>query len=216
MRLNRKTVSVVTAPTALVVSLADMKDYLRVDASDDDPLIESFIKSSTDTMKNYLRRSLITETLELSADGFSETGDDKLLRLGPGLTTGSKNYYLDYPDEIELPFLPIQSVTSVKTYDRSNNESTFASGNYQLDETGGRIYLNEGIVWPSELRAREAVKIRYVAGYGDAASDVPDAITNAIKMHVASMYDCRSSCEMPEMCKKSVSAYRIIDNLGYL
>jgi hypothetical protein len=215
MRFNRKTVSVITAPATLAVPLSDMKDYLRVDTSDDDTLITDLINAASETIKQYIRRSLITETLELSADGFTEVGDEKLLAIGPGVHTGSKNYYLDYPDEIELPFLPIQSVTSIKTFNRSNTEATFSSSNYELDEKGGRVYLNEGQTWPSDLRAREAVKIRYVAGYGDASSDIPEPILASIRLYVASMYDCRGACEMPELCKKTLAPYKILDNMAY-
>lgn len=214
-RINRKSISVVTKPATLAVSLSDMKDYLRVDGTDDDSLITSFIESATDVVKQYLRRSLITETLELTMDGFGEAQEDPLLRLGSGVHTGSYVYLTGRGNEFDLPFLPIQSVTYIKTFDRDNTESTFDSAKYELDETGGRVYLNEGETWPDNLRHRESVKVRYVAGYGDASTDLPSPIIQAIKLYVGKMYDCREACEMPGMCYKLLDGYKLYDGMGY-
>ena len=218
MPFNRKTVQVITAPAASPISLADMKIYLRVDTTDDDALIQDFIDAATTTVKQYIRRSLISETLEFTMDGFgiNETyADERLVRLGAGVHTISYPYVLGRTNEVDIPFPPIQSITSVKTFDRSNNESTFDSSNYELDEQGGRVYLNEGETWPSDLRAREGVKIRYVSGYGDAATDIPDPIIQAIRLYVGKMYDCREAYEMPEQCKAILSPYALKDALEW-
>lgn len=215
MRYNRKSLQVITAPVNSPVSLSDMKDYLRVDTSDDDTLIQSFIDSATESVKQYLKRSLITETLELTMDGFGQgQQDDRLIQLGDGVHVGSVPYLLGRGNEVDLQFPPVQSITSVKTYNRANEESTFDSSKYELDEQGGRIYLNESEVWPSNLRAREAVKIRYVSGYGDNASDIPAPIVQAIKLYVGKMYDCREACEMPKQCTRILVPYKLIDSLG--
>lgn len=215
MRYNRKTVSIITAPASSPVSLADMKAYLRVDTSSDDTLIQDFIDAAAETVKQYIRKSLITETLELTMDGFSSnTIDERLDRLGPGVHTASYPYFIGYSNEVDLPFPPIQSITSVTTFNRSNTSAVYSSDNYQLDETGGRIYLNEGQTWPDNLRDREAVKIRYVAGYGD-ADDIPKPIVQVIKQLVGKYYDCREMCEMPDICKQALAPYRLIDTMGY-
>lgn len=214
-RVNRKSLKIVTSPAALAVSVADMKEYLRVDTNNDDDLIQSFIESATEYIKQYIRRSLITETLELTMDGFGAAEYDPLLKLGSGVHTGSYVYLSGYGNEFDLPFNPIQSITSIKTYDRDNTESTFPSASYELDETGGRVYLNEGYTWPSNLRHREAVKVRYVAGYGDASTDIPAPIIQAIKLYVGKMYDCREACEMPCMCESLLMPYKLFDDMGY-
>lgn len=219
MYYNRKTVVTVTPPATSPISLVDMKSYLRVDTSDDDDLIQDFIDSSTESVKQYIKRALITETFELSADGFGGNeidSDARLDALGAGMHVISYPYVLGRGNEIEIPFLPIQSITSIKTFDRSNNESTFNSSKYELDEQGGRVYLNEGETWPSDLRSREAVKIVFVAGYGDAGSDIPAPIVQAIRLYVGKMYDCREACEMPDNCKRLLDPYKILDNLGWM
>lgn len=215
MRYSRVTVKIITPPENSIVSLSDMKEYLRVDNTADDNLIQDFIDAVSQSVRQYLKRSLITETLELTMDGFGQLSDDNLVRLGSGVHVGSYSHILGRPNEVDLPFLPIQSITSIKTFNRANQESTFDSANYELDETGGRIYLDEGVTWPDNLRAREAVKITYVSGYGDNASDIPAPIVQAVKGYVGKMYDCREMCEMPDMCKAILAPYKLYDELGY-
>lgn len=214
MRYNRKSLSVITAPATSPVSLSDMKAYLRVDTSSDDTLIQSFIDAATESIKQYLKRSLITETLELTMDGFNGDSDARLDSLGAGVHEISVPYVLGYGNEVDLQFPPVQSITSLKTYTRANVESTYDSAKYELDEQGGRLYLNEGETFPSDLRSREAVKIRYIAGYGDAGSDIPAPILQAIKLYVGKMYDCREACEMPSQCKTTLAPYKLVDFIG--
>lgn len=214
-RFNRKSLSIITAATAPLVTTDDMKDYLRVDTADDDALIASFVLSATETVKQYIRRALINETLELTMDGFNHLEDDEaLVRLGAGTHIGHRATLTGRGNEIDLPFPPIVSITSIKTYNRANTEATFDSSKYELDETGGRVYLNESQIWPSDLRSREAVKVRYVAGYGSASTDVPAPIIDAVKSLVSEMYDCRSICGLSKALKKNLSPYKLLDYLG--
>lgn len=209
---NRKSIKVIEppSPTKLAVSVSDMKDYLRISGSDDDDLLTNLIFSSTQSVRNYCRRAIIEEVFELTLDKPVDNGLDEL-RLGAGIHTVSKSFALQgWGNEVDLPFPPVISVTSIKTYATDNTESTYSSANYQVDETGGRIYLNEGQVWPSNLRNRESVKIRYTAGY----DPIPHPIIMAIKQHVAYMYECRQSCELPQNCKDMLSGYRLFDNMG--
>ena len=97
------------------------------------------------------------------------------------------------------------------TYDRSNNASTFDSAKYQVDLQSGRIYLNEGQVWPSNLRAQDAVQVTYVAGYG--SGSIPAPILQAIRDYVAQLYD---GCEgMTAEIKRQLAPYRRGDELAW-
>ncbi len=216
MRFNRKTVKTKTPPTALAVNLSDMKIYLRVDGTDDDTLITDLIKSSSEVIKNYLRRPLISETFEFFMDAFGDdnNGDEKLISYGSGEFVGSRNHILGEGDYIELPFPPIKSVTSITTYDRLNVGTVFSSTSYQIDELGGRIYLNEGYSWPDNLRNKEAIKIEFIAGFGDTEASIPLPIKQAIKEYTSCIYDCKSDCDITN--KRTLSPYRLIDYLGFM
>lgn len=215
-RYNRHSLTITTPPVGLAVSLADMGEYLVLDADNaDDMLIEGFILAATDAMESYLRTSLLTQGLRLTKDGFVPfDGDDRLVRLGPGVHTGSLGYVLGNPGQIDLPRGPIQAAT-ITTFDRANNATVFDPSNWFLDTAGWRIVLNEGRVWPDNLRAVAAVQIDYTAGYGD-AGDIPRPIIQAIKQHVAQMYECREACDMPKACRQLVDGYRRFDELGWM
>ena len=123
-----------------------------------------------------------------------------------------ESFNVHYFVRVDLPFGPLQSVTSVVTYDRANDASTFSSDNYQVDLQGGRVYLNEGETWPAELRATNAVEITYIAGYG--SGNIPAPIVQAIKMYVSTLYD--GTCEgVTEQMSRLVSPYRRHDGLPF-
>lgn len=188
MRFNRKSAYVTVSNDTFPITIQAMKDYLRVAGSDDDELIAAYINTAVEAIKQYTRRAIKTETFVFKADGFADAnGDDRLLQLGPGVHTGSRPYLLGGGETLDLPFPPLQSVTSVVTYDRGNNALTFSESLYRVDLQSGRIYLNEGETWPSNLRAQDAVEVTYVAGYG--SGNIPAPILQAIRLHVEGMYD---------------------------
>ena len=212
MRFNRKSAYVTDSSDTPAISIVDMKSYLRVDTSDDDVVIYSYLATATEAIKQYLRVALLTETFVFKADGFGYAdGDDRILALGPGVHTASRPYLLGGGETLDLPFPPLQSVTSVVTYDRGNNASTYDASNYQVDLQSGRIYLNEGSTWPSDLRAQDAVEVTYVAGYG--SGSIPAPIVQAVRMYVEQLYD---GCDgMTAEGRRLLAPYRRADELAY-
>lgn len=163
----------ITAPALEPVTLEDMQEHLRVETdgtNPDDDVIIGLITVAREYVEGYSGRAFITQTWELALDEFPVC-----------------NY-------IELPYPPLQSVTSVKYYDTDETEATFSSDDYYVDTYSepGRVVLGYGEVWPSTtLRTANGVIIRYVTGYGDAASDVYDRYRQAIKLVAAHLYENR-------------------------
>lgn len=212
MRYNRKSVSVTASSDNRAILLFDMKRFLRVDGAGDDDIIGSYIDTATEAVQQYLRQAILTQTFVFKADGFTDGyGDDRLLALGPGVHTASRPYILGGGETLDLPFPPLQSVTSVVTYDRGNNASTYSASRYRVDLTSGRIYLNEGETWPSDLRAQDAVEVTYVAGYG--SGSIPTPILEAIRMYVQSMYE--GCAGMSDQAKALLAPYRRADELAW-
>lgn len=212
MRFNRKSVYVTSSTDDPAISLADMKAFLRVDGTADDAQITAYIATATEAVKQYLRRAILTETFVFKADGFTDPGgDDRILALGPGVHTASRPYLLGGGETLDVPFPPLQSVTSIVTYDRGNNASTYSDTRYQVDIQSGRIYLNEGETWPSDLRAQDAVEVTYVAGYG--SGSIPAPILEAIRSYVEQMFD---GCEgMTDQAARLLAPYRRADELAW-
>jgi hypothetical protein len=210
MIYNRHTVLVITPPASFGVTVADMEKFLNLTPGQDTDLLNAFIAASYDAIRQYLRRSIVTETLELRMDGFPGYDDKREIGLGPGVHTVSIPWITNADARsINLPFGPVQSITSLTTFFRDNSSAMFDAANYQFDK--GRVYLNESATWPTSLRNRDAVAVRYVSG--DAIP--PAAILQAIKQHVAAMYECREGCDMPAACKAILQPYRRLDPMGF-
>jgi hypothetical protein len=209
---NRKSIRIITPPAALPVTLQEVKAMLVIDGNDDDAMLTAFMQAATDAARQYIRRSIVTETLELVMDGFNRTGDDAALTLGPGVHTVHYPSLVASGAELELPFGPVASITSITTYNRANAATVFDAGAYYLAQD--RVVLNESNIWPTDLRRRDGVVIRYVSG--TAPGDVPPSIRQAIKQHVLAMYECREGCEMPAACRAILAGYRRMDGLGWL
>lgn len=213
MTFNRRSVQVITPPSAnnRVVSLSEAKDWLRLDECDD-LVIGGLIDACVLMIKNYTKRSIASETYELTLDAPNRAGFDET-RLGAGVHTMAKSVALGTLDgAVDLPYPIVTTIDSVKTYGSDNTEATYSSSNYRLDGAGGRLYLNAGATWPSDLRSFNSVVIRYTAGY--TKDTIPADLKQAIKMHVAHLYECRQDCEIPPACKAILEGYRLFDYLA--
>lgn len=165
--------------------------YLRVVATVASAACEfgvSIIKDASTSVENDLLNALIT-TARQYAEGFQRKA----------FVTQTWELWLDaFPnkDYIKIPLPPLQSVTSVKYYDTSDTEATFSSGDYFVDTKSepGRVALNYGETWPTTaLRPANGVCVTFVAGYGDAASDVPKKVKQAMLLLIGHLYEHRES-----------------------
>lgn len=151
----------ITAPTVEPVTAAEVKLSSHISHSVEDSLIAIWIAEARELAEIILRKSLITQTWELSFDGFPEM-------------------------PIDLPRSPVQSITSVTYYDYLDAATVITSTNYQLDTSASpaRLGLIYGYTWPGvTLRKIDSVKIRYVSGYGASAAYVPASIRSAIILY---------------------------------
>jgi uncharacterized phiE125 gp8 family phage protein len=159
-----------TAPTEEPISLAAAKRHLRVDedATDEDALILDWIASARKEAERAMGRPLVTQTW-----------------------TGYLNNFPD-SDEIEIPLAPLISVTSIKYTDPDGVEATFSTADYTVDTSGvlGRIYLNYNESWPDYRIEYNAVRIVFVAGYGD-ASTVPEDVKSWMLLRIGERYEHR-------------------------
>ncbi len=112
---------------------------------------------------------------------------------GRQLITATWEYWLDrfpWSRTIELPHPPLQSIVSVKYDDANGDEQTMDDTDYRIIAPSGdygergRLVLSDTAAWPSTRCHAKAVRIQYVAGYGDAATDMPALVTYALLMLV--------------------------------
>ena len=98
-----------------------------------------------------------------------------------------------YPTEIRPPRSPLSSVTSITYVDTDGNTQTEASSVYNVDTDTepGRVSLAVNQSWSDTREQNNAVVVTFVAGYGAAASNVPAALREVVKMLTAHYYEFR-------------------------
>ncbi len=206
-------VKVKTAPTIQPVALKELKDAAKITSCDDDDFLTSIIQSATDGLQRWTGRFFINHTLTLFRDDLLDYDNDYSDIAAYGI--GHVSTIINQSSGFDLPYPYVDSVTHIKTYSLANVASTFDAANYTVDKTAGRIWLNDGRSWPSEIRPKQGVEVEYVSGFGSTAASVPPAIRDGIKMYALQMYECRGGCAMSDGCKALVSYYKIHDRLGW-
>ncbi len=164
----RRVQKIVTPPASLPVTLAEVKEHMRVTFTDHDDLIGIYLNSSVALIEQILQRKLITQTWKMFLDS--------------------------WPTSIKVLFGDLQSVTHIKYTDIDEAQETFAGTNYNVDinSVPGRVVLKDSVVWPTvTLNATNPIEIQFVSGYGDASTDIPPDIRGAILLTVAHFYETR-------------------------
>ena len=194
---------VITPPTDEPLTVAEVRMHLRNPeiTSNDAELLE-FIKVAREHVEGKLQRSIITQTREVLLERFPPFPD----RFGL--------YALPLQTHIELPYPPLQSVTSVTYYDADEVQTTLDSADYVVDTTSGWVRLATDASWPSTATRYDAVIVRYVAGWAT-AEDVPSVIKAYMKLYIEAMDKNRSLLQEREMtltpfAERLLDPYRIL------
>lgn len=160
---------IVTAPAIEPVSYSELVDHLRLPTTIDRDLVMALESVGRDYVEKRTRQTLITTTFD---------------------------YWLDeFPCQIILPARPFQAVTFIKWIDGTGAVQTLNPSAYQVDPKGTRpvIVPPLGAFFPIvKVQCPNAVQIRFTAGFGDTADDVPEMYKLMIKQFVYLNYDARA------------------------
>lgn len=176
---------VVTPPVLGPVSLETVKQHLRVDGDEENALFDLYLAAALEQAEGMTRRALITQTLELILD--------------------------DWPTErvLKLPRPPLQSVESVKYLDATGDE--FSWTDYQVDARSEPGYLYFNNFPTSRLFPSGAISIQFVAGYGDAPTDVPFIIQQGMLIAIGHWYENREAAsDLPAEARHAFLQERVI------
>lgn len=158
-----------SAPATTPVSLTEAKAHLRVDGTDEDTLITSLIDAAV---------------AHLDATGV----------LGRAMVTQSWAQWVNQaPGWVRLKIGPFQSLTSVEYYDTDNALQTATLSDFETRLDGDFVIVKPktGFTWPNAYTRQDAIKITYVAGFGNAATDVPQSIRQALLLLIGHWYEHR-------------------------
>ncbi|MGF7161280.1 putative phiE125 gp8 family phage protein [Rhodoligotrophos appendicifer] len=188
----------VTAPTVLPVTLAEVRSQLRLDEYDEDPLLSILLDAAIERLDGWngiLGRALSQQIWRQDFDSFSEC--------------------------LRLPLGPVISVGSVVYRNAEGQLSTVGTSSYALlnDEAGARVFMKSGFTAPTSLAETVPISITYTAGYPvvNDFSTVPAPLKMAILQLVGHWYQNReasvvgtSAMELPLSVSSLIAPYRYI------
>lgn len=213
MREPRR-LTLVTPPTAAPVALPEVKAALKLedDQTDDDAVLAGLIRVAAEECEKFTGRALMSQTWQLFLDAWP--GDDSEA-LWEGLREGPETWLQGKPAAIELPKPPLQSVSHVKAYDDSDVGTAWAASNYFVDAATepGRIVPRTGAAAPTITRTANGLEVQFVAGYGAAPHDVPEALRQGMVEMVKAIYDgCDDTAEAMKQSRAGVlwQSFRVV------
>lgn len=193
------------------LTLADAKNFLRVEITDDDALITDLITAAKLACEQLNNRSFIDTTWQLVMDYFPPYAGRYSTLLPPALVgaQSDRNYWLNLSDQaINLPMPPLVSVSSISYVDPSGTTQTLdpSSGANNVRITTGTPGLMTpayGKIFPVTQPVLGAVIITYVCGYGTTQASVPRNVVAAMRFLVAHYYENRTAdIPVPEVVQK--------------
>jgi uncharacterized phiE125 gp8 family phage protein len=160
-------------PAVEPVALADMRNYLRVDNTNDDQQISALITAARMMCEKWTGLALITQTW-----------------------LWTKAWFPTYEEgiAIRLPKPPLQYVAQIQYTDYTATVQTVPPTVYLVDPTAmpGRVEPVYGKIWPIARVQSGCVQVTYGAGFGNAGSNVPNDLVQAIMLQVSDWYTRRT------------------------
>lgn len=200
-------------PTVEPVTVTEQKEHARILHSHEDTYLEGLITLSRAWCEKYLGQSFVTQTWEMKLDCW------------PRQT--NLNPYRD----IQLPYGPVQAVSSVQYYNEASTLTTMPSSDYVVTIGNvGRVAPGYNKYWPTTIARPDAITVTWSAGYGGASAStdanasaeaVPPVIKHAIKFYAQHLYQVRDEdAPMPTPIKSlldmaSFGTYRVMPTDSY-
>lgn len=165
----------VSGPAVPLVSTADAKLHCRIDHADEDALISALALAAGKTVQEQVGKALVTQSWKITLASIAGT------------------------QRLWLPVFPVQSITSIAYFDADNTGQTATLSDFGLhgDEDHAWIEPKTGKTWPALYPRPDALAVTFVAGFGAAASDVPDHLILATRMLIAHWYENREAAAGP-------------------
>ena len=201
----------VTDATVEPLTLADAKNFLRVEISDDDATISQMITAARWEAETFCNRSFVETTWKLTLDYFPPFASNYIntnilpaLQFGVAAVGGKSIWINMEAGAIVLPMPPLIAVSSINYVDISGNSQTLSSSTVIVSTgTPGQIAPVFGTIFPITRPQLSAVQIAYTAGFSADASLVPPPVILAMKFLVASYYENRTvDVPMPKACER--------------
>ncbi|MFU0506648.1 head-tail connector protein [Pseudaminobacter sp. NGMCC 1.201702] len=155
-------------PAVEPVTLAEVKNHLRLSHQSEDELLAGLIRAAREDVERATGVAMIDQTWRLVLDCWPRGGCVTLMRH------------------------PVREILSVTLFGSEGEASVMDPSDYQLDSLSrpARLQFHRR---PEPLRAMNGIEIDFKAGFGEAGTDVPDLLRRAVLMLVAHWYEFRAS-----------------------
>ena len=184
------TLVLVSGPSIEPLTLAEAKNWVKVTDGADDALLQSLIVSARLAVEAATNRLLITQQWRLTLDAWPLKG------------------------ALPLPITPVRSISRVRVLDGGGVARDLSLSLFTLDASldRARIVLGSPLVAPGV--ASGGVSMDLVAGYGDAASAIPEPLRLAMRHIIAFWYANRGDGDagaagLPASVTAMLAPYRI-------
>ncbi|MBI2720363.1 MAG: phage head-tail connector protein [Rhizobiales bacterium] len=170
--------SILTAPPAIEpVTLAEAKTHLRVGQADDDEFIGTLIVAARRQIEAQTGLALVSQGWSYFRDAWPECGS------------------------VELPLAPLIAVTAVTVYGDDDTSAEIDPAHYYVDRASRppRLVLRGSRVWPVPGRAGNGIEVALTAGFGTAASAVPEDLRLGLKQLIAHWFENRGTGREPDL-----------------
>ena len=180
----------VTAPATASLTLAEVKAQLRIDSDDEDTLLTNLIHAA-----------------EAHVDGLGDLGRAMI-------TQTWAQYENQAPGWVRLRMTPVQALATVEYYDADGTLQTATLADFELWRDGDFMLCKpkDGAQWPGADTRPDAIKISYTVGFGDASTDIPESIRQAMLMLIAHLYENRESATEAKLMSTPMGYDMLMNN----
>lgn len=158
--------TLLVGPASEPLSLSEAKDWLRVEATDEDDLVSTLIVSARLLVEQNTRRLLITQTWRIFRDAWPLDGC------------------------VTLPIAPVAGVAAIRVRDAVGTASVVDAASTALDAARDPARIVFTTAPPAPGYVANGIEIDVIAGYGG-ASAVPAPLRQAMRLLIANWYENR-------------------------
>jgi uncharacterized phiE125 gp8 family phage protein len=157
-----------SGPAVEPITLGEAKAYLRVEHGDDDLVIAALIAAARIHVEAQTRRALITQTWRINRSCWPPEGR---LSISPS---------------------PVQEILAARVYDSDGTAIAIDTQAFVIDKASAPA-LVAFAPWSLPVPGRNlgGIELDVKAGYGDAGTDVPEPLRQAIRLLLAHWYENR-------------------------
>lgn len=189
------------------ITLAEMKQHLRVDFTDDDDLISSLITAAREHAETVTGRSLVTSIWVYGLEAFPYNWQ---LQTAPARSTINRfaGWWAD-AQVIRIPQAPLKAIASIRYIPSGGGAYVTLDPSLYVVDTSSNpavIYPAANQYWPYTWIQHNSVLITFTSGY----SEVPEVIKTAIKLLVCYWYENRGDdqSKAPQVFSTLLKSYR--------